>query len=464
MRQVTRRAVVAAAVGSTLLSGCSTSIEGTVSPPVTDVTAEEFPITGASDSPVDQYARNAMADIYTFWEQAYPEFYGEEFTPLQGGVFAVDTEDIDYSLYPEDTGVGCEELPIDPAEVEGNAFYQQDCDVVVYDSVLLRDLGEQYGPFLGPAVMAHEMGHAMQGRFGFSEASIRDETQADCFAGAFTRWVVDGNAEHVTVRTSDLDSVLVGFIDLRDQPGSSPDDGSAHGSGFDRASGFYQGYDEGVGACRDDYGDDRVFTATEFTTEADLENEGNAPYDDAFEILDATLPMFYEGFVDGFEAPAVERFDGTAPDCGDMGAEDRDVRWCETDNTVYADEADLLEPAYDEIGDFALAMAVGLPYAEAARAHLGLPNDTPEATVSTVCLTGTYTAAFFNGDFDPDPNDDQPGPALSPGDVDEAIQFLLSYGQTDAVLPNTDSSGFELVGAFRDGFIQGAGAESCGLS
>ncbi|MGY1747306.1 neutral zinc metallopeptidase [Blastococcus sp. SYSU D00695] len=456
MRKVSSRALVAAAVGSALLSGCTSSIDGTANPPITNVTAEEFPITASTDSPVDQYARNAMADIYTFWEQAYPEFYGEDFTPLQGGIFAVDTEDIDESLYP-DTGVGCEDLPIDPSEVEGNAFYQQDCDVVVYDSVLLRDLGEQYGAFLGPAVMAHEMGHAMQGRFGFSEASIRDETQADCFAGAFTRWVVDGNAQHVTVRAADLDRVLIGFIDLRDQPGSSPDDGSAHGSGFDRAAGFYQGYDEGVGACQDDFGPDRVFTATEFTTEEDLDSNGNAAYSQIFGIIDASLPVFYESFVPGFDAPEVATFDGTAPDCGDMGAENRDVGWCAADNTVYVDEADLLQPAYDEIGDFAVATALGLPYAEAARAALGLPTDTPEATASTVCLTGTYTARFFSGDF----GDANSGVTLSPGDVDEAILFLLAYGQTDAVLPNSDAAGFELVGAFRDGFVQGAGA--CGL-
>jgi predicted metalloprotease len=455
MRQVSRRAVVAAAVGSVLLTGCTSSIDGTPAPPVTNVAAEDFPITASTDSDIDQYARNAMADLYTFWGEAYPEYYEEEFTPLQGGIFAVDTEDIDESLYPED-GVGCAELPIPPEAVEGNAFYQQDCDVVVYDSALLRTLGEQYGRFVGPAVMAHEMGHAMQGRFGFSEVAIRDETQADCFAGAFTRWVVDGNAEHVTVRESDLDGVLVGFISLRDDPGSSPDDDRAHGSGFDRAAGFYEGYADGVAACRDNYGADRVFTATEFTTEEDLENNGNAEYTDIPQILDASLPVFYD-FLDGFEQPSIEVFDGTAPDCGDMGAEDRDVGWCESDNAVYVDETDLLQPAYEEIGDFAVATAVALPYAEAARAHLGLPNDSPEATASAVCLTGTYTARFFSEDFNPDGE----GFTLSPGDVDEAILFLLSYGQTDSVLPNTDAAGLELVGAFRDGFVEGAGA--CGL-
>jgi predicted metalloprotease len=456
MRHVSRRALVAAAVGSALLSGCTTSIDGTPAPPVSDVAADQFTITGATDSDVDRLARNALADLNDFWSEAYPEFYGEDFTPLAGGYWSVDTEDLDYDLYPSDTGVGCEELPIDPAEVEGNAFYQQDCDVIVYDTALLRQLTEETGSFSGPAVMAHEFGHAMQGRFGFSEVTIRDETQADCFAGAFTRWVADGNAEHTTLRVQDLDDVLIAFIQLRDTVGETGADvEGAHGSGFDRASGFYEGYSGGVGSCRDDFGEDRLFTVDEFTGE-DLDTGGDAPYSDLPGIIDGTLPPFYQSFVDGFQPPAVESFDGTAPDCGDMGAEDRDVGYCADDDTVYVDEQDLLMPAYDEIGDWAVATAVALPYAEAARATLGLPTDTPEATISSVCLTGSYTARVFSGDFD--------AGTLSPGDVDEAIIFLLTYGQTASVLPNTGSTGFELVGAFRAGFLQGAGAPECGIA
>ena len=47
---------------------------------------------------------------------------------------------------------------------------------------------------------------------------------------------------------------------------------------------------------------------------------------------------------------------------------------------------------------------------------------------------------------------------LSPGDIDEAVQFLLQYGVDDRVFPNVDASGFELVGAFRNGFLDGADA------
>ncbi|WP_409329824.1 hypothetical protein [Trujillonella humicola] len=460
MRQVSRRALVAAAVGSALVTGCTSTVEGAAAfaDPVTDVPAEDFPITGATDSDVDRYARNALDDLVTFWEQAYPEAYGEPFTPLEGGFFSVDSEDLDESRYP-DHGIGCPGSPTDPEEVAGNAFYDPNCDVIAFDTALLAELGEEYGPFIGPAVMAHEMGHAMQFRFGYNDSSIQDETQADCFAGAFTRWVADGNGAHVAVRRAEIDPVVLGFLGLRDDVGSDPEDELAHGSGFDRVSGFLSGYEDGVTSCRDDFGTDRVFTQVPFTEQEDYANDGNAPYGDVPALVEATLPVFYESFVDGFEPPAVETFDGTAPDCGDMGAEDRDVGFCPADGTVYADGTDLLEPAYDDIGDFAVVTAIALPYAEAARAALGLPTGTPEATVSAVCLTGTYTARVFSGDFY-DPGE-QAGVLLSPGDVDEAVLFLLAYGQTAAVLPHTDATGFELVGAFRAGFLQGAG--SCGL-
>lgn len=462
MRQVLSRAVVAAALGSVLLSGCTSSVSGTATAAhqVTDVSDADFPITGATDSGEDRIARNTLADLNTFWSQQYPENFGEDFQPLTGGYFSVDTDDIDYSLYPSDTGVGCSDLPIDPQEVQDNAFYQPDCDVIVYDKVLLRDEIGQFGPYIGAAILAHEFGHAMQDRFGYSNVTVRDETQADCFSGAFTRWVADGNAAHTTVRVQDLDKVLLGFIDLRDPVGETGVDvEGAHGSGFDRVSGFYEGYTGGVASCRDDFGSDRVFTVGEFDR-TDAGTEGNAPYDQVPDIIDGSLPVFYSGdWLDGFDQPGIQTFDGSAPDCGGTSEADRDVEYCPDDNTVYADEQDLLQPAYNDIGDYAYVTAVALPYAQAARAFLGRSTDDADATESEVCLTGSFSAAFFNGDFDAGGQ----GTTLSPGDLDEAILFLLSYGQTESVLPHTGKTGFELVGAFRNGFLQGAAADACHL-
>ncbi|MGY1812017.1 neutral zinc metallopeptidase [Blastococcus sp. SYSU D00820] len=459
MTQVLRRATVAAAAGSMLLAGCSSQVDGTPTAEnaLTHVTAEEFPITGATDSEVDQYARDALTDLVTFWEQAYPEAYGESFPPLEGGFFSVDSQNIDESAYP-DYGIGCERAPVDPAEVTMNAHYDPNCDVIAYDTQLLTQLSEQFGQFIGPAVMAHEMGHAIQGRVGFSESSIQDETQADCFAGAFTRWVADGNGSHVGLRVSELDPLLGGFIYIRDEVGSDPNNDRAHGSGFDRVSGFYAGFSEGVLSCRDDFGSDRIFTETEFTSREDAANEGNASYEDTQLLISNSLPLFYESWFpqvsggEDFSVPQVQTFDGTAPDCGDMGAEDREIGYCADDQTVYVDETDLIGPAYEEIGDWAVATAVSLPVAVAARDQLGLSTDDTDATISSVCLTGWYTARFWSGDYAESVGQ------LSPGDVDEAIIFLLTYGQDDAVFPNVEANGFEMVGAFRAGFLEGGTA------
>ena len=461
MRHALRPGLAALAAGSVLLTGCTSTVSGSAARgagvPV-DVAAEDFAITGAGDTEADRRARNALADLDTFWRESFPEYFGEEYQPITGGYFSVDSTAIDESAYPS-TGIGCAEAPEDPEGVANNAHYDPKCDVVAYDRALLQQLSDENGPYLGPAVMAHEIGHAMQGRFGFADSAIVVETQADCLAGAFTRWVVDGNAEHTALRMSELDSVVLGFIGLRDPVGLAPDDDRAHGSGFDRLSGFYAGFEGGVGICRDDFTEDRLFTATEFTTEEDLDRGGNLPADQIGELVAQTLPAFYQSVFPGlgaeFTPPAIETFEGTAPECGDMGAEDRDLGWCEADDTVYVD-SELLGGAYEQIGDFAVAAAVSLAYAQAARAQLDLPVDDAGAISSAVCLTGWYTARFWTGDFE------QVG-TLSPGDVDEAAVFLLTYGQEDGVFPNTDLSGFEMVDAFRDGFLDGGAGCDIGL-
>ncbi|SFE70148.1 hypothetical protein [Blastococcus tunisiensis] len=458
MRSVLRGALPAAVVGL-LLVGCSTeTVRGQASPgpggPV-DVAADAFPITGAGDEPIDQFARNALADIETFWTSAYPEFFGEEYAPLAGGYFSVDAEAIDEDAYPAD-GIGCPGSPTSPDSVAGNAFYDPTCDLIAYDRALLEELAVDYGRFLVPVVMAHEFGHAMQGRFGFAERGIQDETQADCLAGAWTAWVAAGEAEHVSIRTPELDDVVRGFLLLRDDVGSDPEDTQAHGSYFDRVSAFYEGFDGGLAPCRDDFGPDRLFTAAAFADDVDYLNQGNAPFEDLVTIVDVTLPDFWgevfpAAFGAEFDPPTIQGFEGS-PDC--EGLSDRDLGYCPEDNTVYVDETDLATPAYDDIGDFALATAISLPYSLAVRDQAGLSTDDGAATRSAVCLTGWYQAQWFNDAF----TDVLPDAAISPGDIDESVQFLLTYGVEDRVFPNLDASGFELVGAFRTGFLEGGAA------
>ena len=139
MRHVLRR-VLPSAVACVLLAGCAAEVvAGQASPgpgePV-DVAPDAFPITGVSDSGIDQFARNALADLETFWSAAYPEFFGEEYTPLENGYFSVDSEAVDPGAYPE-TGIGCKDSPTTPDSVAGNAFYDPSCDLIAYDRALL---------------------------------------------------------------------------------------------------------------------------------------------------------------------------------------------------------------------------------------------------------------------------------------------------------------------------------------
>jgi hypothetical protein len=124
MRQVLRR-VLPTVLAGVLLTGCAAEVVvGQASPgpgePV-DVAPDAFPITGVSDSGIDQFARNALTDLNDFWADAYPEFFGDEFTPLENGYFSVDSNDIDDGAYPEN-GIGCDDSPTPPDEVAGNAY------------------------------------------------------------------------------------------------------------------------------------------------------------------------------------------------------------------------------------------------------------------------------------------------------------------------------------------------------
>jgi predicted metalloprotease len=462
VRQALLRPLLAVVLGA-LLTGCAVPVVGRASPgpgqPV-DVTAAQLPITGAADDDVDQLVRNALADITTFWDQSLPAAYGRTLRPLRGGVFSVDSRDLDPKAYPG-TGIGCAGHPVDPHETENNAFYNPRCDAIAYDRALLTQLIHDHGRALAPIVLAHEFGHAIQGRVGFSSdgGSIVDETQADCFAGAWTAWVIGGHAQHVAIRLPQLDDVLRGYLGLSDPVGTDPSADQAHGSFFDRVSAFSDGYDRGVTTCRDDFDTDRVFTAASFSG-SDALSSGNAPYPDTIDLVDRTLPPFWNGvfsqsFGRTFTQPKVTAFTASPPSCLASGSTTRQLGWCASDRTVYYDERDLTKPAYDRIGDWAVATAISLPYAEAARSELGRSTDDAAATRSAVCLTGWYTARVFDRAFSP--------VELSPGDVDEAVEFLLAYGVQDDVFPNTHATGFELLRAFRDGFLQGGHACDVGL-
>jgi predicted metalloprotease len=434
------------------LTGCATVVIGRpeVREPAPRTGGGDAAVVGAAGDAVDTLAADALTDLEDYWSGVFPDVFGGPFVPLQGGYFSVDPGDVDPAQYPQ--GVGCGS---DPRAVENNAFYCQAADTpnsdsISYDRAFLAELADQFGRFLPALVMAHEFGHAVQARVGSPESSIATETQADCLAGAWTRWVADGEAAHSRLRAPELDELLRGYFQLRDPVGTSSAADSAHGSYFDRASAFQEGFDDGPTACRDDFGPQRVFTQGRFTSDLDFQRQGNAPYEDLVGYVEDALPAFWqraftEVFDKEFTAPTIRAFEGTAPDCA---PDDRDLVFCADGDVVAYDEG-LTHDAY-RIGDFAVPTAIAVPYALSARDQLGLDPADPDALRSAVCLTGWFSAQVYNGQV--------PAVQISPGDLDESVLFLLEYGVEPEVLGAADSSGFQLVDVFRGGFLEGAAA------
>ena len=90
------------------------------------------------------------------------------------------------------------------------------------------------------------------------------------------------------------------------------------------------------------------------------------------------------------------------------------------------------------------------------RDQLDLSTDDDAAVRSSICLTGWYAAKVFNH---------QAGERvqISPGDVDESVQFLLVYTDEETVIPDVGLSGFQLVDLFRNGFVRGLSACDVGV-
>lgn len=445
------------------LTACTTVVVGAPNPANgirQDVADSDLEIFGASDGDVDQLVRNALADLNTFWTEQFPEVYGTDFVPLEGGYYSVDPDDFNPDDYPDAIDDDrCLEDLVD--SVSGNAYYclaGNDGDLIAYDRTLLEQLKNDYGPFLPAMVMAHEFGHAIQGRVGVdSDRTIVSETQADCFAGAWTGWVATDAAKHFNIRAPELDDLVRGLVEFRDPVGEDPDGDSSHGSYFDRTSGFQEGFDDGPAACRDNFDDDRIFTQIEFNPR---DTTGDAPYDDTFVIADSSLGAFWTDVLESagvdFSIPDLVGFDGDAPDCNGAG-QPADINFCPSDNAVSYDESELTEMLHEDIGDYAVIMAVAIPYSLAVLQALDRPIDTAEALSSAVCLAGWYSSTFADGDI---PFEDE-GSSISPGDIDEAVIFLVEQATRQEVLPQAELSGFQLVDFFRRGFVVGPAA--CGV-
>ena len=434
-----------------------------VEPPPVDTGPDKQP------QPYDDDIPLLLGDILGFWTNEFPSLFGEEFTPISGGI---------YAAYPGRNDLpGCGQPSTDyDTHVRGNAFYCIPDDFLVYDDdALFPQVYDQLGVVGIGVILAHEIGHAVQARAGVpaSSATIVLEQQADCFAGAWAAHAQGSSSSGVSFDESDLRSALLALMAFKDPIGANPAAAGAHGSGFDRVGAFQDGFVNRADACVG-YVDD-LPPILELPADASfLQNSGNAPLDDLgdpdvpdpqdpsrptgiYGLLITDLPEFWQGALDGegvtFTAPPVVGYDGPddAPACTDEPVSDRTAFvFCPDDGSVHIDTARGAD-LYDQYGDFAVGYVVTTAYGEAVQAALGSDLTGAERALADDCLSGAYTQSTI-------PSGDQSGRvSVQAGDLDEAVEAAITLGDPSGS-DDVAGTAFDKVAAFRSGILGGLDA------
>ena len=450
---------------------------------------EGIDLDGVPEEDQDDVIIQATIDeVEDFWDEEFPDAFGNEFEPVSGGFFPYGPN---------------RELPtcggrLTYEQIAGNAFYCPSDDLIAWDTDnLTNDLFEQFGPFSLVIVMAHEYGHAIQTRGGFTGPTIAGEQQADCYAGAFTGFVNEGRTDVLNVSVNDLDSAIAGFITLRDAPGTPIADPSAHGSAFDRVGAFQDGFLNGVDRCVEyeeifDRGGSTAIPL-EFNDD-DFQTGGNAPFDPSdegniFDLTFGSLETFWaEAMADQFEQDWDPLFQddqvvafnvddpASLPECPgtDIDIEDAagQAFTCfgdpeDPDDDFVAFDIELAADLYERIGDFAVSGILSQQYAFVAQVLLGNTDNDQVSFLQADCFSGAWagalTAATLEGEGQEllpeftDANGQPQRVQISAGDLDEAVQSFLLLGE--GADPDEQGTTFERVAAFRDGFLNGL--ESC---
>lgn len=427
------------------------------------------PTTDVNQRPYQETVDLSIADIQAFWTAEMPGTYGRDFVPIPADeIYAYGR-----STPPPACGNGPQPSP---EELLGNAFYCTEGDFIAFDDeTLFPDLYESYGSYAVAMVLAHEWGHAAQDQMGLSSGRVRTvdlEQQADCFAGAWTKWVGDGESASLNLSAGSLDAALGGMLEFRDAPGTNPNDPAAHGSGFDRVRAFRDGFTSGIDACAEYESNPPQIMQLPFT-EDEYVSGGNLPYLDLIELLvpdfDGWIASEFPSFTplsgaDGYD-PATE-----GVTCGDTSLSGEDANgkifYCSSDNSIRWDEP-WLAGINDDSGDFATGLLLGMQYGVALQAQNGADDGaiaSEEGIQQRACLVGAYSGSLVDERQRPtlDTNGEPVRQlSISGGDLDEALASLISFTSADDVGESGSSLAFDRIEAFQNGVLEGTSA--CGF-
>ncbi|MBB5920277.1 putative metalloprotease [Actinoalloteichus hoggarensis] len=410
----------------------------------------DFTYENGDNGEMDQIAMSAVADLYLYWADEYPDtFGGMPFEPV-ARLASYHAEESPIMICGMDTGG----VP--------NAFYCPPEDAIAWDrGVLMPMLDQQFGPMAVVTVLAHEMGHAVQYKSGNMTAdmpTILAEQQADCYAGGYFRYIADGNSPYFEVSTGEgLNAILAALFSIRDQAGTDFRGPQAHGNAFDRTTAFIFGFSDGASRCAEM----DVPEMQERITQLEF-----APSDDSgeLEVNEQHVALVEQSLAEVFaeELDEAPRLDLSGTTCG----ETEPAAYCVDGNSIGLDMPELAaigtpptpggDPAAAGIGDFAAFAEIASRYTMAVQEQAGLSLKGPSAGLRTACLTGSWAGMLM-----PNRSTDTTsygGLRISPGDLDEAVAELL--GEDSLIAADVDGasvpSGFARVEAFQVGFEEGS--------
>ncbi|MFM2070964.1 MAG: hypothetical protein RLZZ623_1227, partial [Actinomycetota bacterium] len=314
--------------------------------------------------PYDNYMNAAFADITKFWADNYSSVYPGTFEPVKGI----------YALYPGRTPdpQSCNG-PVSYEEVQGNAFYTDCGDIIVYDDAeLLPGLVDKLGAAAVGVVAAHEYGHAIQKRggvFDLNRPTVDTEQQADCFAGAWAAHMARGEGDTLTFDDNDVKAGIIAMIQVADPPGlDEVAEPSGHGTAFDRVGAFQEGFINGITRCADFMDNPYPRVDLQFLNQADFDSGGNLPYADILAALPIALDTFWIPTLQAsnitFTSPTLQAFTpgGALPACDGRTPEQltNNATYCADTNTILYDEV-FVQDLYNRLGD----LSFGYPLASA---------------------------------------------------------------------------------------------------
>ncbi len=407
----------------------------------------------ASDGHYAASADESLADTQAFWARELPATYGRTYKPIPASRV--------HPYSSDDPPPGCGTKGTTPyRQVAGNAFYCQEGDFIAYDvERLIPALQKKYGDVAVGLVLAHEMGHAVQARVGAPDgAFVYIELQADCFAGAWTQHVADGDGTDLNLSEDDVDRALSGFLDLRDPSGTEGGENGAHGNAFDRVSAFHDGLTGGAPACRAYETDPPEVTQSGFLSAEDQAVNGDPPLDESLPLITKSLDAYWDSTTKEYDgAPELVASKSGSLSCAggsDGGVLSDSVIYCaDSDTIVYASSA--LQKASDEIGDMGAGVFVAAAWASAVQHDVGYRIGTGRARAISDCLTGGWAGAVQRGTAK-SAGSKQAAISFSPGDLDEVIAAFVATDGTESKVDR--GSVFDRMREFRRGFDRGPSA------